>query len=186
MASLELIGFKEFSDRLSPDRFKSLLEHNVAKAMKMCGLLAEDEIKGDIDRKRWRANATLTIAMKNNDTPLQGEPPSVLKQNITSGLVNWDEVHIGVLRDRTVPGRDGKPDYLMSIAAAVHKGFTIKVTDKMRAFFAAIGHPLKPGTTRMRVPARPFLKSAVGSVVKRRYVEQWLRAGQATLAGKRL
>lgn len=185
-ADLELINFKEFHELLKPDRFKDLLEGNVAKAMKACGLIGADAVKDDIDRKRWKPNAALTIALKANDTPLQGEPPSVLKQNITSGLVHWDEVHIGVLRDRTVPGRDGKPDYLMSIAAALHKGFTIRVTDRMRRYFAAIGHPLNPATKRMRVPARPFLRSVFNQAAKRLYTNEWNRAAQATLGGKRL
>jgi hypothetical protein len=185
-ASLELIKFKEFHDLLRPEDFKDLLESNVAKAMAAIGLLAEDEIRRDINARKFKPNAPLTIALKNNDSPLRGEPPSVLVQNINSGVVNWDEVHVGVLRDRKVSGRDGKPDYLLSIAAALHKGFTIKVTEKMRRFFAAIGHPLKPGTKRMKVPARPFLRSAVKRAMQRRYAEQWDRAAQATLIGRRM
>lgn len=185
-ASLELVKFKEYHDLLRPESFKDLLEANVAKAMKAIGLIAEDEIRKDINARKFKPNAPLTIALKNNDTPLHGEPPSVLVQSINSGLANWDEVHVGVLRERSVRGRDGKPDYLLSIAAAVHKGFTIKVTPRMRRYFAAIGHPLSPSTTRMRVPARPFLRSAIKKEMQRLYREQWDRAAQATLAGRRM
>lgn len=184
---LELIKFKEFHELLRPESFKNLLERNVGVAMKAIGLLAEDEIRSDINKRKWKPNAALTLELKPGiDTPLRGEPPSALVQSITSGLVSWDEVHVGVLRNKTVPGRDGKPDYVMSIAFALHKGFTIKVTPRMRRFFAAIGHPLKPGTKRMRVPARPFLRSAVKAAMQRKYREQWARAAQATLAGRNL
>lgn len=185
-AGLELTNFKEYHELLRPEKFQDLLEANVAKAMLAIGLLAEDEIKKDINARKWKPNAPLTVVLKDNDTPLMGEPPSVLVQSINSGLANWDEVHVGVLRERTVPGRDGKPDYLLSIAAALHKGFTIKVTPRMRRFFAAIGHPLNPATTRMRVPARPFLRSAIKKEMQALYREQWDRAAQATLAGRRM
>jgi hypothetical protein len=186
-AKLELIKFKEFHELLKPDKFKDLLERNVAKAMKAIGLMAEDEVRGDIDKKKWKPNAAMTLQLKPGiSTPLRGDPPSVLVQQITSGLVNWDEVHVGVLRDRTVPGRDGKPDYVMSIAAALHKGFTIKVTPKMRIFLAAQGVPIGANTVRMRVPARPFLRAAIKKAMQNKYREQWDRAAQATLAGRNL
>lgn len=186
-AKLELIKFKEYHDLLKPEKFKDLLERNVATAMKTIGLLAEDEIRSDINKGKWKPNAAMTLALKPGiTTPLRGEPPSALVQSINSGLVHWDEVHVGVLRDRTVPGRDGKPDYVMSIAAALHKGFTIKVTPKMRRFLSSLGFPLSPSTTRMRVPARPFLRSAIKAAMKRRYAVEWDRAAQATLAGRTL
>lgn len=44
------------------------------------------------------------------------------------------------------------------IASLMEAGFTVKVTDKLRKYFAAKGTPLKYSTTHLDIPARPFLE----------------------------
>ncbi len=91
---------------------------------------------------------------------------------------------IGVLRRRTQPGEDGKPDDIMDIAAAVHEGATIQVTEKMRLFFAAINHPLKATTTVIVIPSRPFLKTLLSRRAMRFYKKEWERAVQRAISGR--
>ena len=184
---LELGNFKKFGNRVRVDRFRRLLEHNVASAMRAVGNLAEDKVRADIRKGKWKSNAAMTLALKPGvSTPLRGSSPSALMQAIESKFTSWDKSIVGVLRDKTVPGRDGKQDRIMLIAMALHKGFTIKVTEKMRRFLAAIGRPIGSGTRRLRVPARPFLRSATSKAMRRHYTKEWNRATQAALSGKRV
>ncbi|MDF2615351.1 MAG: Mu-like prophage protein gpG [Sedimentibacter sp.] len=44
------------------------------------------------------------------------------------------------------------------IAAAMEKGFTVNVTEKLRGYFAANGRPLKKETTHLDIPARPYFE----------------------------
>jgi hypothetical protein len=50
------------------------------------------------------------------------------------------------------------------IAGLMEKGFTIRVTDRLRKYFAAKGTPLKKSTTHLDVPARPFLQPVFDSL----------------------
>lgn len=48
--------------------------------------------------------------------------------------------------------------------ASIHEyGCTIPVTDKMRGWFRAQGHPLKATTTVIRIPERPFMRNGYDS-----------------------
>lgn len=48
--------------------------------------------------------------------------------------------------------------------ASIHEyGCTIPVTNKMRGWFRAQGHPLKASTTTIRIPERPFLRNGYDS-----------------------
>ncbi|KKN36509.1 hypothetical protein LCGC14_0772950 [marine sediment metagenome] len=169
---------------LNPRRFKQSLEKNVKRSMTRIGVFGQSEIVDAIDRKTFAPNAPLTVALKGHSTPLVGEAPGALRQSIDFDVPKWNIVDIGVLRRRTQPGEDGKPDDVMDIAAAVHEGSTIKVTEKMRLFFAAIGHPLNPATTVIVVPGRPFLRVLLSrrsiSFMKR----EWEKAVQAAVSGR--
>lgn len=59
--------------------------------------------------------------------------------------------------------------------AAVHEwGLTITVTDKMRKWFIAQGHPLKKTTTQIVIPERSFFRSGMrdkGSGAAKKYTK---------------
>jgi hypothetical protein len=63
---------------------------------------------------------------------------------------------VGILIPKGSKGQD-----LETIAKVMEGGAYIPVTDKMRAFFAAKGKPLKPSTTILMVPERPVFNPAI-------------------------
>ncbi len=167
---------------LNPRKFKFKLEKNIKRAMTRIGVFGQSEIVDAIDRKIFAPNAPLTVALKGHSTPLVGEAPGALRQSIDFDVPKWNIVDIGVLRRRTQPGGDGKPDDIVDIAAAVHEGATIKVTEKMRLFFAAIQHPLKASTTVIVIPGRPFLRVLLSRRSIRFMKKEWEVAVQRTLS----
>lgn len=65
--------------------------------------------------------------------------------------LNREEIRVGVF---------GSDDDEVVMIARVHEfGADIKVTDKMRGWFAANGYPLKKSTTSITIPERSFLRS---------------------------
>ena len=190
---LKTVGFKEFDKMLQPKPFEARLKRQVKQSMDLVGLLAADSIIRGIDQRQpppgmdnpsQYPNRPRTIAMKGNDTPLVGEAPASLRASITHKVAAWDEVIVGVLRRRTEKGGDGKPDDVINIAAIVHEGATVPVTPKMRVYMAAIGFPIDPSTTKIRIPGRPFLKSALKKDLMNQYKKIWADALQAALAGR--
>lgn len=73
-----------------------------------------------------------------------------LKLNKAVERVGWFE---GLTYD------DGTP--VAKVALINEFGATIKVTDKMRRWFAAQGFPLNKHTTEIHIPARSFIRSTV-------------------------
>jgi hypothetical protein len=68
----------------------------------------------------------------------------------TLNKLGKSEIKVGIL------GADSD----LSMIAAVHEyGTEIQVTDKMRAWFAYNGYPLKATTTKIVIPERSFLRS---------------------------
>ena len=68
--------------------------------------------------------------------------------------------------------------------AAIHEyGCTIPVTQKMRAWFAYQGYPLKKSTTVIKIPERSFLRTGHDENVDR-VISQTERAISQVLAGK--
>lgn len=192
-AELKTIGFKEFDDMLKPSKFEPRLKKQIKESMDLVGMIAADSIIDGIDRRQAPPgmekpsdypNKPRTVAMKKNDTPLVGEAPASLRGSITHDVVSWKEVVVGVLRRKTEVGKDGKPDDVINIAAIVHEGATIPVTPKMRAFMAQQGFPLSPNTLKIRIPGRPFLKSALRKERMAEYKEIWGDAIQRALANR--
>lgn len=191
-ADLVTKGFKEFDDMLKPSKFEPRLKKQIKESMDLVGMVAADAIIESIDKREpppgsessEYPNAPLTVAMKGNDTPLVGEAPASLRASITHEVAAWNQVVVGVLRRRTEAGRDGKADDVINIAAIVHEGATVPVTPKMRAFMARQGFPLKASTVKIRIPGRPFLKSALRKNLVNEYKEIWHNAIQQALSGR--
>lgn len=63
---------------------------------------------------------------------------------------------VGVISDKE--HSEGSEITLKELAAVHEYGVTIKVTDAMRGFFAAVGYPLSPDTTTIDIPERSFIR----------------------------
>lgn len=63
---------------------------------------------------------------------------------------------------RTVMHKSGSGETSVVNIGRVHEfGIYIPVTDKMRGWFLAQGHPLRKSTVMIRIPARPFIAPVV-------------------------
>lgn len=181
--SLETKGFKKMLDALDPRKFRNRLQRQVLKATLKNGLLAERAIVQGINRGRvLKANAPLTQLIKGSDRPLVNT--GQLLQSINHRILSPGIVVIGVLRKALHrDSQTGKVEDITNVAAAVHEGFTVTVTQKMRNFFAAMSRefpgewfPLKASTKLIVVPARPFLWLAVKPSMIRLYKRNWENA----------
>ena len=72
---------------------------------------------------------------------------------------------------------------LNMIARIMELGVTLNVTERMRAYFASQGRPLKKETTHLEVPARPFLEP-VFNKLKPVILNNYIDAIDRVLAGK--
>lgn len=199
-AALKLIGFKKLKDILDPAKIEKRMKKHVGKATLKNGLIAEGAIKSAIDKGKIKGamgkrapNADLTVALKGSDRPLVDS--GQLKKSITSEVKSWDLALIGINRNRTVVDSKGKKRSVMRIAEALHDGATIKVTNKMRAYFYWLAYsddspfqgivkPLKKSTKVIRIPPRPFLAAALTNRLLKRYNRQWDKAIIKVLQGK--
>ena len=93
-------------------------------------------------------------------------------------------VRTGDAKRRSKPGGDGKPDDVINVVVIVHEGATVPVTKKMRIYMARKGFPIAPGTTKIRIPGRPFLRSALTKTLEEQYRTIWAQAVQAALSGQ--
>jgi hypothetical protein len=191
----KLTGFEKLQDMLDPGEFPERLRATVRKATMKVGLVAEGAIKTAITNGDFVKNRPMTVALKGSDRPLvdSGE----LLKAITSEVEDWDRVVVGVIKDQTVQGKDGKPDSIKSIAGILAHGATIKVTPEMRGFFAAQARrfqrgeikrpwrPLSPDTKLIVIKKRPFLQRALRKRHVTRYERIWAEAIQRAMGGKR-
>jgi len=186
--TLKLHNFAELELLLDPAAFDARLKGNIKRATTRIGLDAERQIKEDITGGKFDKNSPITTAIKGSSRPLvdTGE----LFKAINSQVLAWDEVVVGVLRSKKVTGKDGKADDLLNIAAVLHEGATITVTQKMRNFFAAMARkhpgkyrPLRASTKAIIIPRRPFLESAVTKAQQDRYRSMWEQAIETTFHG---
>jgi hypothetical protein len=195
---LTLWNFRAFHKAIDPKSLQPELRRELAKATRRNGLLAVREVRQTIRRGVPPANAPLTIEIKGSDKPLV-DKGSGLFQAITSVQVGDLEVFVGVLRT----------DKHYNIGLALHEGAAAKVTDKMRALFNVLWHtstgrrhpasltgraaelwerkpggwmPLRPSTTVIKIPPRPFMEIAFKSKdLQRRVMQEWEQAVQRAL-----
>lgn len=93
---------------------------------------------------KFDANAALTIALKGSTKPLVDR--GQLFQSITSQRVDRARYFVGVL----------KTNNRYNIAAAIHEGASIPVTDKMRGLFFSLWLATKDPKTKARDKAGRF------------------------------
>lgn len=133
-------------------------EAAIHRALNRVGVYVRDKIKWGIrdqapGGKPFVPLSELTIRRKGSSKALieHGD----LIGAITFKLVGNDAVFVGLLR--TARGKDGES--LVNIGEVHEFGAVVPVTPKLRGFFAAVfGVHLKPTTTALRIPARPYLR----------------------------
>lgn len=120
----------------------------------------QELIKSGITRGRsqWRQLSNWTILLR-------------IAQNRPSTTANLDtgdyfkaiqvqpggknKAEVGLLSPKGPKGQD-----MLAIARVMEGGATIRVTEKMRGFFASHGLHLKPSTTHILIPPRPVFGTA--------------------------
>lgn len=195
-------GWKKWEKAISPRRMEAAIRNNMRTATKLNGKLAERTIRQVIRAGKTDRNADLTIMIKSSSKPLVDQGTGLF-QAITSHVIDDQTVFAGVLRT------DGD----FNIAMALHKGVTINVSPAMRGMFfflwqASIGAipesklegraaqlwerskggwlPLKPSTSKIVIPGRPFMREAfantrIRSLAKRNW-QQALQKAMRELA----
>lgn len=181
--SLVLTGFRRLKRMLSPGTFERRLQKHVKAATMLNALLAEGEIKTDISANRFKKNAARTIAIKRSSKPLAGVTGELFK-SVIGRAVAWDTALIGVLKSKKVKNKQtGKVDDILQIAAILHDGATITVTDRMRRYFFLLASkkgsrtmPLRASTKVIVIPPRPFLRGVTKKRLVKKYKANWQRA----------
>jgi len=122
------------------------IERIVSRALKRAGYEYRAEVRRRIKEAEYEPNSPLTVLLKKSSIPLVEHGD--LLQSISVGLEKWNEVVVGVLRTHEKA----------NVAAILHSGATIRVTKKMRTYFATVLKVTPPKVGRvLRIPARPFL-----------------------------
>lgn len=194
VVGLDLSGFDKLKKKLD-GKFDKRFRKNVKIAQKRNGLIGAGAIKeaihaGDV----FAPNSPVTIGIKGSSRPLFGEAAgSGLVASITHIVPKWDLAFIGVIRSRSVTSKDGRKYDLLNVAFIMHEGASVKVTQKMRNFFAVMSReepgkwfPLNPSTKVISIPGRPFLRIAIAEAVEKLYVRQWNEAIQASLSNRKM
>ena len=169
----------KISGKVIASSFTPALKQNMNKAMKLNGMIIRKAIRRQIQAGVPPKNAELTAAIKGSDKALVDD--GQLYKAITSKVISPFTVEVGVV----------KGDAYANIAAALHEGTTLKVTPAMRGLFLALASasrggkppegkraqrlfskyqdwkPLKPSTTHIKIPGRPFMNRALNDTTLR-------------------
>lgn len=109
-------------------------------------------------RDWWPRLSAITVAMKGHDKVLtdSGDFMRSIKRRVIGHIAT-----VGVLTPIGPKGQD-----LELIAKVFSGGAVIRVTEKMRRFFAVKGMPLRRSTSIIRVPPRPVFEPAADDLDK--------------------
>lgn len=155
--NLELKGYETFMKMLKKEEYNKVFRMKLRRANKKLAVLGKGRLEREIRSGAHAANSPLTIWLKKSSKPLVNHADLL---GSVSGKVgsNWYSFTVGVKR-RTPSGKN--------LAHMLETGFTIKVTDKMRALFwywakesGGRFKALKKSTTAIRVKPRPYMKQA--------------------------
>lgn len=187
---LKIRGFASFLRAFAERRISGILKDRQRLAMTRAVLLLRSEVLAYIDQeKHGIPNAPLTILIKGSSRPLVDRGD--LRNSITTEVAGKgrDVVGaVGVLRRR----RAKRGRSMTNIASALHEGFTIRVTPKVRAaVFAELerrqrgrakgSSPPGGGSSVWRVKGRPFIRQPLDESSERivailgEGVETWLK-----------
>lgn len=186
---LELKNFDQLKRILDANKFSRVFKDQIKQATKTNALTAADAIKVAIAQGLTPDNHPLTEILKGSAKPLVDSGD--LLASINGRAANWNLAFIGVMKEKRKKGLPFASKKALigqiAIAAMLHEGIDIKVTDKMRRFFTimAMKHPgrvkpLKAGTTVIHIPGRPFLEEAFAASLITIYRQNWEQAVDAT------
>lgn len=169
-------GWQKMRALVSPGAFTANMEHELDRANRLIGARIVAEIRRDIDHVISPGNTGLTVFIKGSTKPLVDDGD--LRGAVTWVRINSKVIEVGVLK--------GDPN--VNTAITVHEGVEIPVTAKMRGMFKLLQAAsegklspsklegrakvlferrqlgwvrLKPGTTHIRIPGRPFLRRTI-------------------------
>lgn len=200
-----MFGHKGWTSATNGRRFQAVLSKHMRRATEINGMIAvrrqREVIRGS---EGIVANAALTIHIKGSSKPLVDHGD--LFKAITYEVVNDYQVFVGVLRTN---------EDAYNLAVTLHDGAAVQVTPAMRGMFfflwkASTGDisaesltgraaelyarrpggwlPLKPSTTVITIPPRPWATVAFGDPAFQQQVKNnWERAAVAAfgeLAGR--
>ena len=157
--------------------FDARLHRNAQKALRRAGEeLASDIRTRILDGKDMKPLHGFTIEQKGSSKPLIDDGD--LLGSVGMRFIEELAVFVGVHR-RAEDGTD---------IAAIHEredGTRVPVTPKMRAFLHSRGFHLKPETTELFIPGRPFVKPAYLDFRQRKTAERLTaELVEETLGGK--
>lgn len=191
---LRLTGaWKRWTKLIDPQDFERRLRRNIRQATIKNGLLVVREIRQGIKNRDYEPNAFLTLAAKApKDKPLVDSGD--LFKAITKVVLDDFRVFVGV--KKTAKGKEGEA--LVNIGAALHEGYTVRVTPAMRAAVFARIHgnqqgraiikadpPAGPAAKVWVIPPRPFIEAVLERKdIQERVRRNWSRAVERALVGK--
>jgi len=194
-------GWAKYREAVSWARFEPILRKHVGKATERNALSAVKQIRKEMKAGVPPRNAKLTITIKGGSgKPLVGTPGADLFSSATYSLESWDKAIAGVKRTsgnynvalivhegatiKVTPKMRGMFDVLFRASRAHKEGRPIpKLTGRALAIWEASKkkrfYPLKPSTTVIRIPKRPYVRYAFQDLgLKRLVQEQWSTAVQ--------
>jgi hypothetical protein len=177
--NLQMGGFEEFSEIFKDREFRRVFDKYIKMENKQLMNLGAAHLARVINSGEFAPNSPFTQFMKKSEMPLvdHGDLRGSVMGSIGSGSLFFD---VGVTR-RTKSGSN--------LAHMLETGFTIKVTEKMRKFFFAMSREsggeikgLRASTQAIKVPPRPYMKSAFFTTKTFQYVvrNQWKLAVHRT------
>lgn len=182
-SGLILRGFRRLIRALSSAHAKREVREGQVRAMhRVVEFLRADVISYIDSEKHGVPNSPLTVLVKGSSRPLVDHGD--LRQGITTAVeTEGDRVvgAVGTLKRRT-RGRGGRFRSFSNVAAALHEGFTIRVTPAVRAaVFAEMRRrrgrrrPVEiasgEGARTWRVKGRPFIKDPLDAAAERIFAE---------------
>jgi hypothetical protein len=181
-SGIQLTGpWKALQAGLNPGRFKQLMEKNVGLATRQNALVVQKEIQGTI---KGGVNPGITELSELHhkgsgqvsDKPLVDE--GSLWMSVNTKVISWREAFAGIIK--------GQDQY--DIGVVLHEGVSIRVTERMRAYFRYLAQetggaikPLLDTTTVIVIPPRPFVKLAYTPAVSKDLQKRWQMAMQQTM-----
>jgi len=148
--------FEQLVKELSESEFRSSADELTGAVTKEAGERLHAKIVGNFQNGRpdWPALSQVTAELKGHAQPLVDS--GMLLRNITLTFVG-ETALVGIPDGAQYP--DGTEVDL--VASVMEDGAVIRVTERMRNFFAARGFPLRKETEVIMIPARPFFEPAV-------------------------
>jgi len=180
-ADIKVVGLEALRKHFAPGAVAIRMRRHGRRAMAKNVSLGAGAIKKSIASGQYAGNHKVTTSIKQSAKPLVAT--GALFKSIQGRVLKWDEGVVGVVKNRRVKDADGRSNDLLSIAAVLYFGATIKVTEKMRRFFAVMSrlypgryYPIRASTKVIVVPPRKFLDAALDDAVVKKYVDNWQKA----------